>query len=64
MKNPLVITFTLCAFLKYWAGLYKVEEDAGKIRESAPRMMNKASAPAKNIRQSLNQATILMIEGP
>jgi hypothetical protein len=58
-----VITFTLCAFLKYWAGFYK-EEDEGKIREGARVMVNKASKLAKNLQQSSSQTTMLMIEGP
>jgi hypothetical protein len=34
MKNPMVITFTSCAFLNYWACIYN-EEDAWKIIEGA-----------------------------
>jgi hypothetical protein len=60
LKNPLVITFTLCAFLKYWACLYK-EEDARKIREGAQVMANKASELAKNLQQSSSQTAMLMI---
>jgi hypothetical protein len=48
MKNHVVIIFTLCAFLKYWACLYK-EADATKIREGAQVVINKASTFAKNM---------------
>jgi hypothetical protein len=53
----------LCYFLKYWAGLYK-EEVAVKIREGSQKMVKKAAALARDLQQSFNQATILMIEGP
>jgi hypothetical protein len=42
----MVIVFTVCAFLKYWAWLYK-EEDAGKIKSGAQVMMAKASEMAR-----------------
>jgi hypothetical protein len=59
----MMIVFTLCAFLKYWAYLYK-EAEAVKIKDGAHRVINKASAIVRNLQHSSDQPVMLMIEGP
>jgi hypothetical protein len=59
----MVIIFALCDFFKYWAGLYK-KENAGKIREGAQVMVNKAPALVGNLHLFSDQPTTLMMEGP
>jgi hypothetical protein len=53
MKDPIDISFTMCAFLKYWAGLYN-EKDAERIQ------MTGSSQPATFIATD----PTLLIEGP
>jgi hypothetical protein len=47
VRYPMAI-FVMCAFLCYWAGLYK-DDDKGKIVNGADHMMRKASKLASQV---------------
>jgi hypothetical protein len=46
LKSPVVIVFSMCLFLLYWAGLYYLEE-AEAIRGGANKLMAKAAELAR-----------------
>ena len=41
LKNPISIVFTVCSFLKHWAGLYTAE-DKESICAGAEQLIKKA----------------------
>jgi hypothetical protein len=45
VKSPMVTIFLMCAFLRYWAGLY--EDEAEKVRGGADQLMHKAGDMAR-----------------
>jgi hypothetical protein len=45
VKSPMVTIFSMCAFLRYWAGLYG--DDAEKVRGGADQLMQKAGDMAR-----------------
>jgi hypothetical protein len=48
VRSPMIMVFVMCAFLRYWAGLYN-EVDKGKIVAGADQMMRKASELASQV---------------
>jgi hypothetical protein len=64
----MVTVFAMCAFLRYWAGLYN-DEDKGKIVAGADQMMRKASELASQVagvsrdRQTTTVGRMLLTNG-
>ena len=55
VRSPLVIIYTMCSFLRYWAGLYG-NDDSEKIKEGADQLMYKAAMLAGHVSGSRGNA--------
>jgi hypothetical protein len=64
LKSNVVVIFTMCSFVYYWAGPYE-EEAVTKLRIGARRLAEKSfelTWATQHVRTT--HATMLMIEGP